>query len=115
MPWILAVVHDLIFTVRIQDAAKRAGAPIVFVFTYQRALEKLAEKPALLILDLDLSQAEPIALIPAAAKLGIPTLGYLSHVHIELKRKALEAGCNQVIARSVLVQKLPELIASSLA
>jgi CheY-like chemotaxis protein len=114
MPWILAVVSDLMFTVKIQDAAKRAGARSVFVGNQMRAIERLAEGPALVILDLDFSQADPIALIPLIRAKGIPTLGYLSHVHVELRRKAEEAGCGQVIARSAIAQKLPELIAASL-
>jgi CheY-like chemotaxis protein len=115
MPWILAVVSDLMFTVKIQDAAKRAGATCVFVGSHQRAIERLADHPALVILDLDFGQADPIALIPVIHSRHIPTLGYLSHVHIELRRKAEEAGCKTVIPRSVIAQKLPDLIASSLA
>jgi CheY-like chemotaxis protein len=115
MPWILAVVSDLMFTVKIQDAAKRAGAQIVFVASHLRALEKLQEKPALVILDLNFDLAEPIGLIPQIKAAGIPSLGYLSHVQTELKRKADEAGCDSVVARSVFSSKLPELITKSLA
>jgi CheY-like chemotaxis protein len=115
MPWILAVVSDLMFTVKIQDAAKRAGAQITFVAGHLRALEKLKEKPALVILDLNFDLAEPLDLIPQIKAAGVPSLGYLSHVQADLKRKAEEAGCGSVIARSTFSQKLPELIARSLA
>jgi CheY-like chemotaxis protein len=115
MPWILAVVSDLMFTVKIQDAAKRAGAPITFVASRLRALEKLKEGPALVILDLNFDLAEPIQLIPQIKAAGIPTLGYLSHVQADLKRKASEAGCDSILPRSTFSQKLPELIAKSLA
>jgi CheY-like chemotaxis protein len=121
MKWILAVAGDLIFTVKIQDAAKRAGASAVFVSNQMRAMERMGDgdPPALVILDLDFSQADPIALIPLIRAKAIPAIGYLSHVHVELKRKAEEAGCSQVIARSALNgwlnQKLPDLIADSLA
>jgi hypothetical protein len=115
--WILGVVNDLMFTVKIQDAAKRAGALSIFVNNQMRALERMADAnpPSLVILDLDFSEADPIALIPLIHTKGIPTVGYLSHVHVDLKRKAEEAGCGQVVARSALNHKLPELIASSLA
>jgi CheY-like chemotaxis protein len=121
MKWILAVASDLMFTVKIQDAAKRAGGSAVFVSNQMRALERMAgeDTPALVLLDLDFSQTDPIALIPLIRAKGIPAFGYLSHVHVDLKRKAEEAGCSQVIARSALDtwlnQKLPELIAASLA
>jgi CheY-like chemotaxis protein len=115
MPWILAVVSDLMFTVKIQDAAKRAGAQITFVASHLRALERLKDKPALVILDLNFELAEPIQLISQIKAAGIPSLGYLSHVQADLKRKAEEAGCDSVVARSTFSQKLPELIAKSLA
>jgi CheY-like chemotaxis protein len=115
MPWILAVVSDLMFTVKIQDAAKRAGAQITFVASHLRALERLKDKPALVILDLNFELAEPIQLISQTKAAGIPSLGYLSHVQADLKRKAEEAGCDSVVARSTFSQKLPELIAKSLA
>jgi CheY-like chemotaxis protein len=115
MPWILAVVSDLMFTVKIQDAAKRAGAQITFVASHLRALERLKDKPALVILDLNFELAEPIQLISQIKAAGVPSLGYLSHVQADLKRKAEEAGCDSVVARSTFSQKLPELIAKSLA
>jgi CheY-like chemotaxis protein len=115
MPWILAVVSDLMFTVKIQDAAKRAGAQITFVASHLRALERLKDKPALVILDLNFELAEPIQLISQIKAAGIPSLGYLSHVQTDLKRKADEAGCDSIVARSTFSQKLPELIAKSLA
>jgi CheY-like chemotaxis protein len=103
------------FTVKIQDAAKRAGAQVTFVSSTTRALQKLAEQPALVILDLNFALAEPFTLLPMIKSAGVPTLGYLSHVQADLKRKAEEAGCDSVVARSVVSQKLPELIAASLA
>jgi CheY-like chemotaxis protein len=115
MPWILAVVSDLMFTVKIQEAAKRAGATITFVATHARALEKLKEKPDLVILDLNFDLAEPIGLIPHIRAEGLKSIGYLSHVQTDLKRKAEEAGCDLVVPRSSVSQKFPELIARSLA
>jgi CheY-like chemotaxis protein len=115
MPWILAVVSDLMFTVKIQEAAKRAGAQVTFVASHLRAIEKLKEKPALVILDLNFDLAEPIELIPQIKALGIRTIGYLSHVQTQLKRKAEDSGIDSVVARSVFSQKLPEFIAKGLA
>jgi hypothetical protein len=110
MPWILAVVSDLMFTVKIQDAAKRLATPITFVASHLRALEKLKERPGLVILDLNFDLAQSIDLAIAAKAAGVLTLGYLSHVQTDLKRKAQEAGCDTVVARSVLAKDLPELI-----
>lgn len=114
MPWVLAVVSDLMFTVKILDAAKRAGAQAIFVASHQRALDKLQDKPALVILDLNFDLAQPIDLIAPIKAAGVPTLGYLSHVQTELKRKAEEAGCDTIVPRSTFSQKLPELLAPHL-
>jgi CheY-like chemotaxis protein len=103
------------FTVKIQDAAKRAGAQITFVAGHLRALEKLKEQPSLVILDLNFDLAEPLQLIPAIKAAQIPCLGYLAHVQADLKRKAQEAGCDSIVARSTFSQKLPELLAKNLA
>jgi hypothetical protein len=64
----------------------------------------------MVILDLNFDLAEPVSLIGPIKAAGIPTLGYLSHVQTELKRKAEEAGCDSVVPRSTFSQKLPELI-----
>ncbi len=103
------------FTVKILDVAKKAGAQAIFVKDATRAREKLLENPVLLILDLNYDLGEPFSLIAPAQALKIPTLGFLSHVQVDLKRKAEEAGCDRVVPRSIFSQKLPELIAESLA
>ena len=46
---VLAVLEDLFFTVKINEAAKRAGLPITFVKSEQDALEQAKLHPALII------------------------------------------------------------------
>ena len=54
---ILAVVEDLLFTVKISDAAKRAGLEVEFVKSEHDVIEKAThEKPLLIILDLELQR-----------------------------------------------------------
>ena len=52
---IVALVADLLFTVKIADAARRAGIQAEFVKGEKELLEKAASKPALIILDLNLA------------------------------------------------------------
>jgi hypothetical protein len=40
----------------------------------------------------------------------VPVFAFLSHVQIELKRKAEEAGATEVMPRSAFVQRLPDLL-----
>jgi PleD family two-component response regulator len=111
---VLAVVEDLLFTVKISDAAKRAGLDVEFVKSDKDALEKAKERPMLIILDLNSASAQPLKLISklkSSAELkGISLIGYVSHVQAELKQKAMEAGCNMVMARSAFSQNLPQIL-----
>jgi PleD family two-component response regulator len=112
---ILAVVDDLLFTVKISDAAKRAGLDAEFVKSETDVMEKAAlEKPLLIILDLNNNSVQPLELIAKLKGDGdlrhISLIGYLSHVQGELKQKAQEAGANIVMARSAFSQNLPQIL-----
>ncbi len=112
---ILAVVEDLMFTVKISDAAKRAGLDVEFVKSERDVIEKATqEKPLLIILDLNFSAVEPLKLISKVKSDGemkqISVIGYLSHVQGELKQQAQEAGANIVMARSAFSQNLQQIL-----
>ena len=111
---ILAVLDDLFFTVKIHEAAKRAGMPIEFVKSEPDALAKAQEGPALIIIDLNCHAVDAVALVTrlksAVETQSIPLLGYVSHVQAERKQQAQEAGCNMVLARSAFSQNLPQIL-----
>jgi PleD family two-component response regulator len=111
---ILAVVSDLLFTVKINDAAKRAGMAVDYAKSGKEALEKAKDKPTLIIMDLNFSAAEPLKVI---SKLkgdsdlkSISVISFVSHVEGELKQKAHEAGANLVMARSAFSTNLPQIL-----
>jgi PleD family two-component response regulator len=112
---ILAVLQDLFFTVKIHEAAKRARLPIEFVKSEKDTLDKAAaERPVLIILDLNFTELDMLKLIralksgEATKKIGL--IGYLSHIQGELKQQAQEAGCDTVLARSAFSQNLPQIL-----
>jgi PleD family two-component response regulator len=112
---ILAVVEDLMFTVKIADAAKRAGLEVEFVKSERDVIEKATEeKPLLVILDLNFEAVQPLKLISQMKNDGemkqISVIGYLSHVQGELKQQAQEAGANIVMARSAFSQNLQQIL-----
>lgn len=117
MPKLLAVMSDLFFSVKINDAAKQLGMTAEFVKDNKLALEKAKAKPPLIILDLNCDAADPLNLIaqikadPQTA--SIPLVGFVSHVQTQLKQKAQEAGCDTVVARSVFAQTLPAILATA--
>jgi PleD family two-component response regulator len=111
---ILAVLDDLLFTVKINDIAKRLGLEVEFVKSDQDVLDKALSKPMLIILDLNSRAVHPLKLI---SKLkgedetkAISLIGYVSHVQGELKQQAQQAGCDIVLARSAFSQNLPILL-----
>src|ERR1700740_3006947 len=112
---ILAVVEDLMFTVKISDAAKRAGLDVEFVKSERDVIEKATlEKPLLIILDLNFNAVQPLKLIAKVKSDGemkqISVIGYLSHVQGELKQQAQDAGANIVMARSAFSQNLQQIL-----
>src|SRR5215475_3418907 len=110
---VLAVVSDLFFSVKLTEAAKRAGLALEFVKDSNEVLEKAKEKPSLIILDLNLDSADPVKLIGKLKQnsdtKGISLIGYLSHVQVDLKQQAQEAGCDMVLARSAFSQNMPQI------
>jgi PleD family two-component response regulator len=111
---IVAVLNDLMFTVKIQEAAKRAGLETVFVKSQQHALDQAKENPAVIILDLNYADAAPLETIEKIRANGessnVALLGYVSHVQGDLKQAAQEKGCDTVIARSAFSQNLPRIL-----
>jgi CheY-like chemotaxis protein len=112
---IVAAVTDLFFTVKINEAAKRAGMGVQFVKTKGDAVSAVAEKPKLLIIDLNCDAVEPLELIRELKAEGsesrsVPIIGYLSHIQAELKKLAQDAGCNMVLARSAFSQNLVQIL-----
>ncbi|MBL8222287.1 MAG: response regulator [Bryobacterales bacterium] len=111
---ILALVGDLMFTVKITEAAKRNGMQVEYVKTDEDFAERVKEKPRLVIVDLNIHTAQPVELIHALKAnpetKNVSVLGYVSHIQGDLKLKAQEAGADLVLARSAFTQNLPQLL-----
>ena len=110
---VLAVVNDLFFSVKLTDAAKRAGMALEFVKEAENVLEKAKTRPQLIILDLNFESADPLQLIGklkgSSETKAISIIGYLSHIQGELKQQAQEAGCDMVMARSAFSQNMSQI------
>jgi CheY-like chemotaxis protein len=107
---ILAVMSDLFFSVKVNDAAKKFGMMAEFVKDPALALEKAKAGPPMIVLDLNCAEADPLGLIAALkadpGTAGTPIVGFVSHVQIELRQRAVELGCDTVVARSVFAETL---------
>ena len=115
---ILAAVDDFLFRSKIRAVAKHVNADVQFAQTPDDLLAQArAVKPALVIVDLNSQKADPVATIAAlkadAALAGIRTIGFASHVHVDLINAARRAGADQVLPRSQFAGNLAEILASA--
>ncbi len=107
---IVAVTRDLIFGVKMQDAAGRVGQTLELVADGPTALAKASQPGARVILDLNLPGTDTVALIRDLKAAGVPVVAYVAHVQVDLRRAAVEAGADEVLARSVFVTRIDELV-----
>jgi len=113
---ILAILDDLLFTSKIRATAKQIGATLSVAKSHDAALAQMrAEAPALVIFDLNNPRTTPLTIIadmkadPALA--GIHTVGFVSHVQTDLIDAARKAGVDEVMARSMFAERLPQILA----
>ena len=117
---ILCAVDDLIFSIKISTAAKSLGTEVFFERTPDMVLPRIRErKPSLVIFDLNSAKLRPIETIAAMkadpALASIPTLGYVSHVAVDVIDAARTAGIDQVLARSAFSEQLAAILKSSVS
>ena len=115
---IYCFIEDLFFQAKIQETARKLGVKVEFVKGDKDSVMKLsdvpdAERPTLLVFDLNNLNAKPMSLIPkfkAKLKKATSIIGFLNHLQGDLKMKAIEAGCDTVMPRSAFSQSLPSLL-----
>ncbi len=111
-------IEDLFFTAKIQETARKLGVKVAFIKNEKEQLAALtdgeeADRPGLIVFDLNNANAKPMTLIPklkAKLKKTTSIVGFLSHLQGDLKAKAVEAGCDTVMPRAAFSQNLPNLL-----
>jgi CheY-like chemotaxis protein len=110
---VVAVVDDMFFASKIRAVAEAVGVEISFPRSKEALIEK-AREAQLIVVDLHNQRFDPIAVandLKSDDELrGIPMIGFFSHIETELQRRALAAGFDQVLPRSVFARDLPEII-----
>ncbi len=106
MARVVSIAEDLMLASRVDAALTAAGHQVVLARSLQDASLDGAE---LIVADLDV--AEPEALVG----LGVPVLGYYSHVDAETRAAAVDAGVDLVVPRSRMSRELPGLVEGLLA
>jgi hypothetical protein len=99
---VLAIAPDLMLGSRIETALSAAGHDVTLSPSLSEAPLDRAE---LVVADLDSENPE------ALVGLGVPVLGYYSHVNVDTRQLAESAGVDLVVPRSRLVREMPDLVA----
>jgi PleD family two-component response regulator len=112
---ILAVLDDLMFTSKIKTTANQLGVAVAFARSADAALAEMKKSPpSLVILDLNNARTNPLGIVagmkqdPALA--SVRTVGYASHVQVDVINAARQAGVDDVMARSAFTQNLAVIL-----
>ena len=112
---ILVAVDDMFFASKIRGTAESLGVKVTMIRSTSGLEQAFASAtPALVILDLNSERLDPIETIRAIKSRekgnAVSVIGFLSHVQVDLKERAEEAGCDRVMPRSLFAQRLPEIL-----
>lgn len=101
MARVLAVATDLMLGSKVEATLRAAGHEVTLSPSLQEAGLDGVE---LVIADLEVENPE------ALVGLGVPVLGYYSHVDVETREAAVAAGVDLVVPRSRLAREMPQLV-----
>ena len=112
--YILALEKDLFFSVKMRDTLRHHGMEVTTVRTLPALEQRLTaagdERPALVIVNTATQGVNWEAAIRQARAQGLPVLAFGSHMDLEARAKALEAGAGKVVANSKFTSDMPGLV-----
>jgi PleD family two-component response regulator len=108
----------MFFASKIRGAAASVNADVEFIRSHEQFERALAMgEPQMIIVDLNAERLDPFGLVGAvrsrANLAGIPIVAFLSHVQVDLKTKAEQAGIDRVMPRSAFSRELPSILAGN--
>ena len=116
---ILALEKDLFFAVKIRDTLQHQGMRVTTARTLAAFEQQLAaegnERPALVIVNTATRDVDWAAAIRQARGKGYPVLAFGSHMDLEAREKAIEAGAQRVVANSKFTSDMIGLVQRMLA
>ena len=111
---IVALEKDLFFSVKMRDTLKHHDMAVATVRTLAAFEQRLAdegdEQPVLAIVDTATVGVDWEEAIRQARNRDIPVLAFGSHVDLEARTKALQAGAQRVVANSKFSRDMPGLV-----
>ena len=106
------IVVDLMFQSRIRAAAEALGLDTRIADSATTANIAIAAHPDVVVIDLHAAGIDAPSTIRFAKAGGANVLGFGRHTEPATLRAARDAGADAVVARSQLVEELPELLRS---
>jgi len=109
---ILALEKDLFFSVKMRDTLRHHDMEVTTVRALPAFEHHLSadEKPALVIINTATKGVDWEAAIRAARAQNLPVLAFGSHMDLEARAKALQAGAQKVVANSKFTSDMPGLV-----
>lgn len=101
MARVLSISTDLMLGSKVDATLAAAGHEVT---TSPSIEESTWDGKDLIVADLDVESPE------ALVGLGVPVLGYYSHVDVETREAAQAAGVDLVVPRSRMARELPDLV-----
>jgi hypothetical protein len=96
---VTAIVPDLFFGSKVKETLTAAGHEVTI------ASDASDAEADIVVVDLDAAGTD--LELPA----GTPTLGFYSHVDVDTRRRAQQAGFDLVVPRSRMAREMPALVA----
>lgn len=116
--YVVAAVTDLFFTTRLRAAANDVPTVLDFASDLEEVRTRLERRtPRLVLVDLNARDFDAVEVVRAVSESegdDVPVVGFFSHVDTELKQRAEEAGCTEVLPRRAFVQRIPDLLAGTM-
>lgn len=111
---ILALEKDLFFSVKMRDTLRHHGMDVKTARTLPAFEQGLAadaeEKPALVIVNIATTGVDWETAIRQARASGLPVLAFGSHMDLEARARAMQAGAQRVVANSKFSSDMPGLV-----
>jgi len=111
---ILALEKDLFFSVRMRDTLRHHEMEVTTVRTLPAFEQHLTasgdERPALVIINTAIKGVDWEAAIREARARDLPVLAFGSHMDLEARARALQAGAQKVVANSKFTSDMVGLV-----
>ena len=114
MARVVAYIPDLLFGSNVLGALQAAGHEPALVSDADGVRRELPGAQALIV-DLTADAAERLEQLETVPREGVPALAFYSHVEVDVRTRAEQAGFDLVVPRSRMAREGPALVAQLLA